>query len=196
MTFLVLNQTDEYGNASNTSSQNSKVKGLKIQKPTSRNESYLQVEEVFGLALFYYLINNDWSIQKRGKRKTELQLKNPIISWDVIYLKIHKILMLGKIEGEKRMGRQRMGWLDGITEHVPVLNLFSHVWLSATLRTIASQPSLYMGFSRQECWSRFPFPSPEWTWVWANSGREWRTGKPDVLQSMGLQSIRHVLATK
>ena len=51
MTFLVLNQTDEYGNASNTSSQNSKVKGLKIQKPPSRNESYLQVEEVFGTVL-------------------------------------------------------------------------------------------------------------------------------------------------
>ena len=28
----------------------------------------------------------------------------------------------------------------------------------------------------------------QWTWVWANSGRWWRTGKPGVLQSMGLQS--------
>ena len=148
------------------------------------------------LALFYYLINNDWSIQKRGKRKTELQLKNPIISWDVVYLKIHKILMLGKTEGKRRMGRQRMGWLDGITEHACMLNRFSHVRLSATLWTIVSQASLSMGFSRQEYWSRFPFPSPEWTWVWANSGREWRTGKPDMLQSMGLQSIRHVLATE
>ena len=27
-----------------------------------------------------------------------------------------KILMLGKIEGRRRMGRQRMRWLDGITE--------------------------------------------------------------------------------
>ena len=25
------------------------------------------------------------------------------------------------------------------------------------------------------------------TWVWANSGRQWRTGQPDVLQFMGLQ---------
>ena len=25
----------------------------------------------------------------------------------------------------------------------------------------------------------------QWTWVWANSGREWRTGKPGVMQSMG-----------
>ena len=27
-----------------------------------------------------------------------------------------KILMLGKIEGEQRRGRQRMRWLDGITD--------------------------------------------------------------------------------
>ena len=26
-----------------------------------------------------------------------------------------KILMLGKLEGRRRRGRQRMGWLDGIT---------------------------------------------------------------------------------
>ena len=29
-----------------------------------------------------------------------------------------KILMLGKIEGRKRRGRQRMRWLDGITDSV------------------------------------------------------------------------------
>ena len=27
---------------------------------------------------------------------------------------LQKTLMLGKIEGERRTGRQRMGWLDGI----------------------------------------------------------------------------------
>ena len=26
----------------------------------------------------------------------------------------------------------------------------------------------------------------QWTWVWASSGRWWRTGKPGVLQSMGV----------
>ena len=30
--------------------------------------------------------------------------------------------------------------------------------------------------------------STQWTWVWASSGRWWRTGKSGVLQSMGLQS--------
>ena len=31
---------------------------------------------------------------------------------------MEKILMLGKIEGRKRRGRQRMRWLDGITNSV------------------------------------------------------------------------------
>ena len=35
----------------------------------------------------------------------------------------------------------------------------------------------------------------QWTWVWADSGRWWRTGKPGVLQSMGLQSVGHEWAT-
>ena len=30
----------------------------------------------------------------------------------------------------------------------------------------------------------------QWTWIWANSGRQWRTGKPGVLQSMGSKRIR------
>ena len=42
-------------------------------------------------------------------------------------------------------------------------------------------------------WMTSPTP---WTWVWANSGRKWRTGKPGVLQSMGLQRIRHDWATE
>ena len=29
---------------------------------------------------------------------------------------MEKVLMLGKIEGKKRRGRQRMRWLDGITD--------------------------------------------------------------------------------
>ena len=29
----------------------------------------------------------------------------------------------------------------------------------------------------------------QWTWVWPKSGREWKTGKPGVLQSMGLKRV-------
>ena len=34
----------------------------------------------------------------------------------------------------------------------------------------------------------------QWMWVSVNPGRWWRTGKPGVLQSMGLQRVRHNLA--
>ena len=34
------------------------------------------------------------------------------------------------------------------------------------------------------------------TWVWANSVRQWRTGKPGVLQSTGSQRVRHNLVTE
>ena len=30
-----------------------------------------------------------------------------------------------------------------------------------------------------------------WTWIWANSGRWWRIGKPGALQSMGSERVRH-----
>ena len=33
-------------------------------------------------------------------------------------LSLEKTLMLGKIEGRRRKGRQRMRWLDGITDEV------------------------------------------------------------------------------
>ena len=35
-----------------------------------------------------------------------------------------------------------------------------------------------------------------WTWDWANSSRQWRTGKPGMLQSMGLQRVRHKWVTE
>ena len=33
---------------------------------------------------------------------------------------LEKTLMLGKIEGRRRMGQQRMRWLDGITDSMDV----------------------------------------------------------------------------
>ena len=65
---------------------------------------------------------------------------------------LEKTLMLGKIEGRRR-GRQRMRWLDGITDSKDI-------------------------------------------WVWANSGRWWRTGRPGMLQSMGSQRVGHNWVTE
>ena len=36
----------------------------------------------------------------------------------------------------------------------------------------------------------------QWTWVWVNSGRWWWTGRPGMLQSMGLQRVGHDWVTE
>ena len=40
-------------------------------------------------------------------------------------------------------------------------------------------------------WDSWMASLTQWMWVLANSGTLWRTGKPEVLQSMGLQRVRH-----
>ena len=39
-------------------------------------------------------------------------------------------------------------------------------------------------------------PPTQWTWVWANSGRCWRTGEPGMLQSMVSQRVGQWLNNK
>ena len=49
--------------------------------------------------------------------RTDVEAETPIL-WlpDVENDSFEKTLMLGKIEGRRRRGRQRMRWLDGITD--------------------------------------------------------------------------------
>ena len=45
-------------------------------------------------------------------------------------------------------------------------------------------------------WDGWMAPLTQWTWIWASSGRCWRTGRPVVLQSRGWQRVRHNLTTE
>ena len=45
-------------------------------------------------------------------------------------------------------------------------------------------------------WNGYIASPTQWTWIWANSKRQQRTGKPVVLQSTGLQRAGHDLGPK
>ena len=45
-------------------------------------------------------------------------------------------------------------------------------------------------------WDGWMVSPTQWTWVWANSGRWWGTGRPRVLQPMGSQRVGPNLATE
>ena len=47
--------------------------------------------------------------------RTDAEAETPIL-WPPDANNLEKTLMLGKIEGRRRRGRQRMRWLDGITD--------------------------------------------------------------------------------
>ena len=48
----------------------------------------------------------------------------------------------------------------------------------------------------QQRWDGWMASLTQRTWVWASSGRWWRTGKPGVLQSMGSQRVGHDWVTE
>ena len=45
-------------------------------------------------------------------------------------------------------------------------------------------------------WDGWMASHTRWTWVWVSSGSWLRTGKPSMMLSMGLQSVRHNWATE
>ena len=45
-------------------------------------------------------------------------------------------------------------------------------------------------------WDGWMASPTQWTWVWVSSGSWWLTGKPGVMQSMGLQRVGHNWVTE
>ena len=83
-------------------------------------------------------------------------------------------------------------------------------WWSWNSNTLATWCEELTYLKRPCCWERLKaggegddrgwdgwMASLTWrTWVWVGSGSWWWTGKPGVLQSMGLQRVRHDWATE
>ena len=53
--------------------------------------------------------------------RTDVEAETPILCHLMLRAdSLEKTLMLGKIEGRRRRGRQRMRWLDGITDSMDI----------------------------------------------------------------------------
>ena len=73
----------------------------------------------------------------------------------------------------------------------------SRAWLSSELQSyqwIRKKAAKGWRFARAE--DGWMVSLTQWTWVWANSGRRWWTGKPGMLHFMGSQRVRYDWATE
>ena len=110
-----------------------------------------------------------------------------------------KTLMLGKIEGRRRRGQQRMRWLDYMSlSKLWKLMMDREVWCAAVhgVTKNQTQPSdwtelnwifHYKHISWRRAWQPFPIFLP---------GKSPWTEEPGGLESMGSQRVRHDWATR
>ena len=91
-----------------------------------------------------------------------------------------------------------------INEWIKMMNngiLLSHkkkeiLWSATTWKRPWCWERLKAGEGNDRGWDGCTVPPTRWTWVWVSSGSWWWTGKPDVLQSMGSQRVRHDWVTE
>ena len=103
--------------------------------------------------------------------------------------------MLGKIEGRRRRGRQRMRWLDGITDTMDMG--LCGLWESVMDRE--AWPFAVHGVTKSltqlsDFTFTFHFHALEKELATQSSVLAWRipgTGEPSGLQSMGSHRVRH-----
>ena len=77
------------------------------------------------------------------------------------------------------------------------LQYFGHFWLFQKSRLIWKDPDAGKDWRQEKVMTEDKMVGwyhwLKWTWIWASSGRWWRTGKPRVLQSKGSWRVRHDL---
>ena len=70
------------------------------------------------------------------------------------------------------------------------------MWRTDSFEKTLMLERLKLGEGDDRGWDGWMVSPTQWTWVWVNSGSWWWTGKPLVLQFMGLQRVRHDWVTE
>ena len=101
----------------------------------------------------------------------------------------------------------RVPWMARISNQSILKEISPGCWNSNTLATWCKELT---HLKRPWCWERLRAGGEgdsrgwdgwmasltQWTWVWVDSGSCWWSGRPGMLQFMGLQSVRHNWATE
>ena len=70
------------------------------------------------------------------------------------------------------------------------LQYFGHLmWRTDSLEKTLIIGKVKVGEGDDRGWDGWLASPTQWTWVWVNSGSWWLTGRPGMLQSMGLQRV-------
>ena len=86
--------------------------------------------------------------------------------------------------------------LEGLTLKLK-LQYFGHLmWRTDSLEKTLMLGKIEDREGDDRGWDGWMASPTRWTWVWANPGRWWRTGKLGVLQSMVSQRVGHDWATE
>ena len=133
------------------------------------------------------------------------------VSWTIKKPECRRIDVLNCGAGEDSWESLRQQDQTSQSQRKSVLNIhwkdWCWKWSSNTLATWCKELTHW---KRPWCWERLKAGGERdnrgwdgrmasltrWTWVWAGSGSWWWTGKPGLLQSMGLQRVRHNWATE